>query len=625
METAKTSFPWRPAFEVQAILGWCAAGACAVTGLATASVPRSPLLVICAVAVGFIVLRSLQALGVWRARFSLEGRGPEWISTDEVVEKMKARPGHVWLGWGFQWQRVHAQRLFDLQKTNVEKLRVPLAALWRRLLGRGVPKRGNPVLHGVEPIERDVYVPLTDLQGHIFTAAITGSLKTRLLALVAVQAIRREPHEAVIVIDPKGDSQLRDLLRAECEAAGRGKYFAFFHPARPRESVRIDTVATWTRASEIASRIGALIPSESGNDPWSAFGWRILNLVHENFVLTYGERPTLKSMRRYVEGGIDPLLHAALVAHFERQGTDWRQAIEPYSREAARGNRGGPSDNRELAALVAYFQAEHQDHRSVGPIDGLISMYQHNREHAQKMLASLIPVLTMLTAGDLGGLLSPDRQDPTDPRPILTGAGIADSAIVLYMGLDALSDAVGAYAFISIFLADLAAHAGARFNLGVREPKVNLYVDEANETANVQFIQLLNKGSASGYNVMFLSQTVPDFVAKLGSEALARQVLGNANSIIAGRTKDGATAEYILENFGQTILSAVQEQQGTTTMAGGEILSFTASYGDKQTDTPSDTVPRDALGTLPDLEYFGSFAGRPLIKGRIPLVRSAQA
>jgi conjugal transfer pilus assembly protein TraD len=250
-------------------------------------------------------------------------------------------------------------------------------------------------------------------------------------------------------------------------------------------------------------------------------------------------------------------------------------------------------------------------------------MFQHNREHAQKMLASLIPVLTMLTAGDLAGLLSPDRQDPTDTRPILTGAGIADSGIVLYMGLDALSEAVGAYAFASIFLADLAAHAGARFNLGVSEPKVNLYVDEANEAVNVPFIQLLNKARSAGYHVVFLSQTFPDFVAKLGSEALARQVLGNANSIIAGRTKDGVTAEYVMENFGKTVVTSFQDQQGTNTVVGGEILNFSASFGDRQTDTPTDIVPRDALGSLPDLEFFGSFSGRPLVKGRIPLVRAS--
>src|SRR5581483_2668603 len=221
MGDTRPDMPWRPAYEAYSITAWFAAAVCTTIGLARHAVPAVALWSVAAVAAGAISIRVLQVSRVLSARFSLEGRGPEWISSDEVIQKVSARPGHVWLGWGFEWRRAHAQRLFDLQKIDVEKLRVPLAGLWRRLLGRGVPSRGNPVLHGVAPAEMDLYVPLSDLYGHVFVAAITGAIKTRLLALLAVQAIRRTPREAVIVIDPKGDAALRDLLRAECKAAGR--------------------------------------------------------------------------------------------------------------------------------------------------------------------------------------------------------------------------------------------------------------------------------------------------------------------------------------------------------------------------------------------------------------------
>jgi conjugal transfer pilus assembly protein TraD len=614
---------WRPAYEVYALFGWLAVAAYALWGLRERLVPRDALCVGAMFALALTLIRTLQALRIWRDRMALEGRDIEWISSDEIQKKMEARPGHVWLGWGFEWTRVHAQRLYDLQKLDADRLRVPGAAVWRRLTHRTGPKKGNPHLHGLEPNEQDLYVPLGDLQGHMFVPAITSAIKTRLLALLAVQAIRRQPHESVMIIDPKGDRQLRELVRAECEAVGRGRLFAFFHPAFPQESVRIDTLATWTRSTEVASRIGALIPSETGHDPWSAFAWRVINLVVEGYVLTHAARPSLQTIRRYVEGGIDQLLHSTLVKYLEGEGTDWRSAIEPYMRNIGRYNRPSATTTNETVALVAYYQSERQGQHSVGPIDGLISMFQHNREHAQKMLASLIPILTMLTAGDLAGLLSPDRSDTSDSRPILTGASIVESGAVVYMGLDALSDAVVAYAIASIVLADLTAHAGARFNLGVSEPRINIFVDEANEAVNVPFIQMLNKGRSAGYNVVFFSQTFPDFVAKLGSESLARQVLGNANSIVAGRTKDAVTAEYVMENFGRTIVSAVQEQQSTNTVADGRVLNFSASYGERQSETPSDIVPREALGALPDLEFFGSFSGRPIMKGRIPLVRPA--
>ncbi len=613
--------PLRPAYEAYAAGAWFASAAVIAYVLSIELLPASILSGALLGAATLGVWRMAQALHVWRCRFALDGRGIEWVSSEEVYRKMRARPGYVWFGWGFEWNRLHTQRLYDLEKLDLDRLRVPGAALWRWFRRCPLSSKGNALLHGVEPIEADVYVPLSDLQGHLFVPATTGAIKTRLLALLAVQAIRREPRESVVVIDPKGDAQLRELLRAECRAAGREQEFAYFHPAFPQESVRIDPLANWTRTTEVASRIAALMPSESGNDPWSAFGWRVLHLVAEGCLATHGERPTLTTIRRYVEGGVDQLLHNTLVQRFEQEGTDWRTAIEPYMRNIGRYNRPSPTTSNETVALVAYYRSERQQPNSIGPLDGLISMFEHNREHAQKMLASLIPILTMLTAGDLAGLLSPDRSDSSDPRPILNGASIVESGAVVYVGLDALSDAVVASAIASIFIADLTAHAGARFNLGVFEPSINIFVDEANEAVNIPFVQMLNKARSAGYRVVFFSQTFSDFIARLGSEALARQVLGNANSIIAGRTKDRVTAEYVLEDFGRTILLSVQRHHGTSTVVDGEVLNFSGSYGERQTEALSEIVPQEALARLPDLEYFASFSGSRIVKGRIPLVR----
>lgn len=611
---------WRSAYEGYAAIAWFALAALTAQSLSAAQLPFALLWGVFCVAGALGIWRLLQALNVWRHRHALEDRTLRWLSTDELYAKMIAKPNHIWLGWGFEWTRVHAQRLYDLERLDHDRLRVPFLRFWRQLRGCAASK-GSALLHGVQPVEKDIYVPISDIQGHVFVPATTGAIKTRLLALMAVQAIRRAPYEAVIVIDPKGDAQLRDLLRAECIAAGRPNDFAYFHPAFPSESVRIDPLANWTRATEVASRIAALMPSESGNDPWSAFGWRVLHLVVEGCVISHGRRPTLTTIRRYVEGGVDQLLHTTLVKHLEDKGIEWRVAIEPYLRNISRYSRQGATANPETSALVALYKHEHQQPTSIGPVDGLISMYEHNREHSQKMLASLIPILTTLTAGDLAGLLSPDRSDTRDPRPVLNGASIVESGAVVYMGLDALSDAVVASAIASICMADLTAHAGLRYNLGLQTPSINIFVDEANECVNSSFVQMLNKARGAGYKVVFFSQTFSDFEAKLGSSALARQVLGNANSIIAGRTKDKVTSEYVMEDFGETVLMATQYNNMTSTVADGKLLHYTGSYGERKSETVSEIVPPEALGRLPDLEYFATFSGSTLIKGRIPLLR----
>ncbi len=41
-------------------------------------------------------------------------------------------------------------------------------------------------------------------------------------------------------------------------------------------------------------------------------------------------------------------------------------------------------------------------------VEGLLSLFEHERVHFSKMIASLMPILNMLTSADLGPLLSPE-------------------------------------------------------------------------------------------------------------------------------------------------------------------------------------------------------------------------
>ena len=608
---------WRPAYEWYAVAGW--GGTAALSGwLMWAGIaPAGPMWYAIAFAAYRIGVRAWGAARVWRWRMRLSGKRVVVIDTAALVRKMK--PDQVWMGWGFVWGREHMQRLYELEKQDARKLQV---LPW--LLGGPKPKKGNPHIHGIAPSENDLYVPLEELGGHMFVPAATGAIKTRLLAMMAVQAIHREPRESVLIIDPKGDSELRELIRGECARAGRAADFAYFHPAAPADSVRLDPLHNWTRTTEVASRIGALVPSESGNDPFSAFGWRVCFLVAEACAVSAGERPSLTTIRRYVEGGVDQLLHNVIVQELESNGVDWKRKIGPYLKRARNPRAKRPSETTpdETVALVNYFKAECQALGRSTLTDGLMSMYDHNREHSQKMLASLIPVLTMLTAGDMADLLSPDREDTTDHRPIIDGAKIVESGMVIYMGLDSLSDAVIAQAVASIMLADLASHAGARYNEGIAEPKINVFVDEANQAVNRPFIELLNKGRAAGVRACFFSQTVSDFVAALGGEAQAHQVLANANTVLCGRVKGQTTTDFAAQAFGKSVLRNTRTSQSTQPLTD-EVLGYRASYGEQSAETLSELVPPEQLGRLPDLEYFATFAGGVVQKGRIPVVVGA--
>ncbi|MBF4296283.1 conjugal transfer protein, partial [Vibrio anguillarum] len=152
----------------------------------------------------------------------------------------------------------------------------------------------------------------------------------------------------------------------------------------------------------------------------------------------------------------------------------------------------------------------------------------------------------------LGPLLSPIANDVDDSRLITDSGRIINNAQVAYIGLDSLTDAMVGSAIGSLLLSDLTAVAGDRYNYGVENRPVNIFIDEAAEVVNDPFIQLLNKGRGAKMRCVIATQTFADFAARTGSEAKARQVLGNINNLIALRVMDAETQQYITDNLPKT-------------------------------------------------------------------------
>jgi conjugal transfer pilus assembly protein TraD len=246
-------------------------------------------------------------------------------------------------------------------------------------------------------------------------------------------------------------------------------------------------------------------------------------------------------------------------------------------------------------------------------------MYEHDREHFQKMIASLLPIMNMLTSGDLGDLLSPDSNDPHDTRLITDSARVIRSNQVLYVGLDSLSDSMVGQAIGSIILSDLTAVAGDRYNYGLKNNRVNVYVDEVSEVINLPLIQTLNKGRGAGYNATLATQTFADFAAALGDENKARQVLGNINNLISLRVTDAETQKYICDSLPTTRVKYVMQTQGTNS-ANDTGQAHSGNIGERLMEEEVEMIPPQILGQLPDLEFFARLVDGRLLKGRIPIL-----
>ena len=98
-------------------------------------------------------------------------------------------------------------------------------------------------------------------------------------------------------------------------------------------------------------------------------------------------------------------------------------------------------------------------------------------------------------------------------------------------------------------------------------------------------------------------KTVADLAARLGSTDEARMALGNFNSLVALRTKDRLTQEFVAETFGRTYIA--------NTAAALTSASDTAHPGH---------FTAGASRQITNCEFFASLAGGRRIKGRTPIL-----
>lgn len=611
--------PWRTAYEFYAAGSWMAS-ACACLAIAPTHIPAAMGAIVAAAASIAATWRFNQGVAILERRAALSGRAMARISWKKF-DKLTLDPNRVFIGYGFEWKPEHSQRLYELCKVDYHQFRV--APIVVRLLGYELDHQpddeiGMPYIHGVEPFEEPLYRPLQNLEGGTLIVGTTQAGKGVHLGGLIAQAIKR--NDVVIILDPKNSKRLKRIVERACRVYRGADTFLWFHPAFPESGVRIDFTFNWQKPTEIASRIQAILPPDTAG-AFSAFGWDAINVVVQGLV-DLEERPNLLKLTRYIEGGIEPVLEETLRRFLQSVlGPAWRQVPEVARllEKAARGQIKSPSPvaTAELLGLAEYYERYIPATQRGKVIDSQLRVFRHNREHYQKITANLLPILSMLTSGDLGRTLSPDPLDPDDERPIMNFEKIERAGHVLYMCLDSLPDSAVASAIGALALADYAARAGMLYNLD-QYRRVALFVDEVSNVINTPLIEILNKGSEGGIYTTVALQTFADLAQRLGSENAARMALGNLNNIFAFRTKDRLTQDFIVETFGRTGIHSMRI--GHTDAIDAHVGDFTTTNSAQLTETMEERIPSDILGKLPNLQYFASVSGGRLIKGRVGLL-----
>ncbi|MGV8399262.1 type IV conjugative transfer system coupling protein TraD [Pseudomonas aeruginosa] len=644
----------RPAVELHTVVVCvCAAFLCL---FAPWSLALNPTLGLAAAAsfLTFGAIRLRQAWQILRYRRHIR-RLPRYTMTSRQVPVSQNR---LFLGRGFRWDQRHTHRLMQTYRPEFRRYveptrsyrlarhmeeRLEFAPFPLSRLARGLawdsafnpmrplpPVGGLPRLHGIEPNEVDVTLPLGERVGHSLVLGTTRVGKTRLAELLITQDIRRKVHghhEVVIVFDPKGDADLLKRMYVEARRAGREGEFYVFHLGWPDISARYNAVGRFGRISEVATRIAGQLSSEGNSAAFKEFAWRFVNIIARALV-ELGQRPDYLLIQRHVVN-IDALFIEYAAQFFAKNDPKAWEVIVQL--EAKINDKNIPRHmvgrEKRVVALEQYLSQV----RVYDPVlDGLRSAVRYDRTYFDKIVASLLPLLEKLTTGKTAQLLAPNYSDLDDPRPIFDWMQVIRKRAVVYVGLDALSDAEVAAAVGNSMFSDLVSVAGHIYKFGIDDGlpgsqagakvPINLHADEFNELMGDEFIPLINKGGGAGIQVTAYTQTLSDIEARIGNRAKAGQVVGNFNNLFMLRVRETATAELLTKQLSKVEVHATSLMSGTTDSSDPRgHTAFTSNTQDRINSTSVPLIEPAHVVALPKGQAFALIEGGNLWKIRMPL------
>ncbi|WP_225085928.1 type IV conjugative transfer system coupling protein TraD [Pectobacterium colocasium] len=603
----------------------------------------------------FGVLRWRDAQVILRYRRNIR-RLPRYVMTSKDVPVSQQR---LFIGKGFRWEQKHTHRLMQTYRPEFRRYVEPTPAyqLARRLEERLEfasfplsqlprlttwdiplnpvrplpPVGGLPRLHGIEPEEVDVSLPLGERVGHSLVLGTTRVGKTRLAELFITQDIRRKnhlgEHEVVIVFDPKGDADLLKRMFVEARRAGRENAFYVFHLGWPEISARYNAVGRFGRISEVATRISGQLSGEGNSAAFREFAWRFVNII-ARALIELGQRPDYMLIQRHVIN-IDALFIEYAQHYFARtEPKAWEVIVQIEARLNEKNiPRNMIGREKRVVALEQYLSQA----RNYDPVlDGLRSAVRYDKTYFDKIVASLLPLLEKLTSGKIAQLLAPNYSDLNDPRPIFDWMQIIRKRAVVYVGLDALSDAEVAAAVGNSMFSDMVSVAGHIYKFGIDDGlpgasadtkvPINVHADEFNELMGNEFIPMINKGGGAGIQVTAYTQTLSDIEARIGNRAKAGQVVGNFTNLFMLRVRETATAELLtkqlpkVEVYTTTVVSGATDSSDIHTKT-----DFTSNTQDRISMSSVPMIEPSHVVQLPKGQCFALLQGGNLCKVRMPL------
>ena len=559
----------------------------------------------------------------------------------------------LFLGRGFRWNQKHTERLYAARDKRAEPylqthwflqwLRRKEIALEHTPLLKTItrwsasnsalnpfrpppPTGGDAVIHGVGiRAETNVTLPLSERVGHMVVIARTRHGKTRLAEILTTQDIRRG-NNCVIVLDPKGDADYLKRIYVETQKVKRP--LIVFHLGYPDLSARYNAIGSFSRITEVASRIANQLPVEGEASAFKEFAWQFVNVIAVA-LQALGETPDFIKIRRYITD-IDPLVIRYANQFLSEHGNeDWQDEVQEELEKINIKSlpRIDQGKDPEAIALVRYLKNQ----QLIDPVlEGLMSAFRHEREYFQKLTVAVKPFLEKLTTGNIAAIIAPDINNEDDDRPTLEWKEAIRSRAVVYVGLDALTDPEVANAVGESMFSDLTSLAGHIYKHGIdgelqksptyQAPKIIIHGDEFSDLLGPKFKTLINKSGGAGYELNLYTQTWSDVIAELGNEAKAGQLAGNIGTVIMMGVKEVATCEMFTKQLPEVSVSEIMAVTSVTDSGEHDgSITFVANNQDRVSISRVPMISPADIVALPKGQAFALLQGSELWKLRIPL------
>jgi conjugal transfer pilus assembly protein TraD len=616
MSSRKVATSWRDAYEVYAAIFWFAGALISLLMGVYGSYGVRFMLLTTLPMILFGCYRAYQAFSLLNTRALLFALSDISISLEDVIKWQINNPGKVWYGKGFYWDTGHTQKLYDFNETIEDDIKPPAFYMWaREVLGLDASKKvrelmkGKPYLHGLEKNEQDIILGLDHRYSHESIGGTTGSGKGRKLAFDVIQSIVRG--EGIVVIDPKTDDNLLDLINATLIILDKEDKLNYFSHAFPSHSCRIDPFKNFTQVTELSQRVMSIIGGDS-SDAFYNFAWKAVNTVLQGMNQARVDM-TLVNLLKYLESEIDDLL--ILV------GTDYLRKYPEAKRIIGMLKDDTKTKQKKAGLIAAGYEELLSEKHPNATLNTIISIFRQERDHYKKLYQNIIPSLIQLTSGSIKDLLSPSKLTD-DPRKIVDIKAIAHKGDVLYINLNSLRDKTVGNAIGSLILADIISVISDRYLCYEQDELIpfNVYGDESSDYVSDAAVNLANKSRGSKSCFKFYFQSVTDIAVRLGDDNKADQMLGNTNTTTTLRSESPDSMEKYSSQLKLTTIKRRTEGVTTQTSTSVTETDFNTGYNKSSMKVEVALVPPQDIGQLMDLHSFTRFPGGQLAKLRVPYI-----